>query len=64
MINDKEGLKWLNNRLDGLKPTFRNTKLYKLLKNKLSLAGYWRNLPRGDAKKGYQMGFGKAKGMQ
>ena len=32
----------------------RDSKLYKLLKEELSVQGYWHNKPRGDAAKGYR----------
>ena len=32
----------------------RDSKLYKLLKQELSMQGYWHNKPRGDAAKGYR----------
>ena len=31
------------------------TKLFKLLKTELSVLGYWRNKPRGDSAKGYEV---------
>ena len=42
--------KILENELKTLK---RRTKLFQILKRELTKQGYWRNLPRGDAKKGY-----------
>ena len=50
---------WIRETIN--KPTFRRSKLYKLLKNELSKHNYWRNQPRGDAWKGYKLGYGKAK---
>ena len=34
-------------------------KIYKVLKQELTSLGYWRVKGRGDAKKGYQLGWGK-----
>ena len=41
----------LRNDLQSLK---RDSKLYKLLKQELSMQDYWHNKPRGDAAKGYK----------
>lgn len=63
-MTDKEGLIWLEQRLNDKTSNFRNTKLYKLLKLKLSKEGYWRNLPKGNAKKGYLAMKSKLEAMQ
>jgi len=38
----------------------RRTKLFKILKEELTLQGYWKNLPRGNPRKGFDSGWGKA----
>ena len=53
MITDKQGLEWLSKKLDNPGKGFRNTGLYRMLKNKLGLMGYWKNKERGNARKGY-----------
>ena len=50
-----ELLKQLENELSNISPNFRHTKLYKLLHEKLSYLGYWKNKPRGNPKKGFQV---------
>ena len=39
----------------------RQTKLWVILKDELTALGHWRNLPRGDSRKGYAKGWGKNK---
>lgn len=61
MITDKEGMEWLRGRLERVDvATFKNTELYRLLKKRLSKIGYWKRLPRGNPKKGYQAMIEKA----
>lgn len=33
--------------------------LYKILRDELSILGYWKVKERGDVRKGYEKGFGK-----
>ena len=47
-------LKQLEIELSNITPEFRYTQLYKLLKTKLSIAGYWKAKQRGNASKGYK----------
>ncbi len=35
------------------------TQFYKILKEELTALGHWKNKPRGNARKGYEKGFGK-----
>lgn len=42
-----------------LKDLKRWHKLYHVLKAGLTPLGYWRAKPRGDAKKGYSLGWGR-----
>ena len=37
----------------------RHSPLYRVLKEELSKIGYWRQKPRGDSRKGYELGMGK-----
>ena len=60
-ISDIDGLNWLRAKFEMQENSFRNSDLYKLLKKELSKREYWRNKPRGDAKKGYLLGIGKDK---
>jgi len=39
----------------------RHQPFYKVLKEELMARGFWRNRPRGDAKKGFRLGFGRDK---
>ena len=50
---NRELLKQLEIELSNITPDFRHTKLYKLLKDKLSYLGYWKQAPRGNPKKGF-----------
>ncbi len=50
---DNELLKQLENELSNITPDFRHTELYKLLKERLSYLGYWKNKERGDPQKGF-----------
>ena len=52
-MND-ELLKQLEIELTDIKPDFRHTLLYKILKDKLSIAGYWKAKERGNPHKGYK----------
>jgi len=45
---------------DKLSRMNRRTKLFKILKEELTLQGYWKNLPRGNPRKGFDSGWGKA----
>ena len=54
MLSDKEGLEWLENKLKSISPFFYQTETYKLLRDYLSEAGYWRVKSRGNPRKGYQ----------
>ena len=47
-------LKQLENELSNIKPSFRHSRLYKLLKTKLTELGYWRVKGRGNPKAGYK----------
>jgi len=38
----------------------RKQRLYRLLKFELEEKGYWRNKPRGNPKKGFELGYGKS----
>jgi len=49
-ISSRQAYNWLENQLLSLKP---RTKVFNLLKAHLNQHGYWKNKPRGDAKKGY-----------
>lgn len=51
-MND-ELLKQLENELSNITPDFRHSALYKLLKDKLSVLGYWKAKERGNPRKGY-----------
>ncbi len=51
--------------LEELKQSIRNMtrqqKLYKVLRDELSVKGYWHKLPRGNPSKGFDKGWGKNK---
>jgi len=51
-------LEALKEELNHLKP---RTKLFKLLKNELSVLGYWKNRARGNPRKGFECMLGKGK---
>ena len=47
-------LKQLEIELSKTTQDFRHTKLYKILKTKLTELGYWRNRPRGNPAAGFK----------
>lgn len=54
-MTDIEGYKWLEAKLEEAKNgNFGRSKLFELLKRKLSELGYWKNKPRGNPRKGYE----------
>ena len=52
---DKLHLDWLKNKLQMDDNSFRNSETYKLLKQELTIKGYWRAKERGNPKKGYKV---------
>ena len=54
MISDKEGLLWLYAKLNMGDNSFRNSTTYRMLKQELSIKGYWRAKQRGNPRKGFQ----------
>ena len=52
---DSDMLKQLENELTNITPDFRHTLLYKILKDKLTAAGYWKAKQRGNPIKGYKI---------
>ena len=53
MLNN-DMLKQLEYELSNVKPSFRHSKLYKLLKVKLTDLGYWKAKERGNPSKGFK----------
>jgi len=51
---DKTHLDWLKSKLSMDDNSFRNSAVYKLLKQELSIKGYWHNKARGNPSKGYK----------
>lgn len=51
---DKTHLDWLKNKLQMNDNSFRNSEVYKLLKQELTIKGYWKAKERGNPRKGYQ----------
>ena len=54
-MTDQEGLIWLENRLKVINNNFPDTLLYRVLKEYLSVAGYWKQRSRGNPRKGYSV---------
>jgi hypothetical protein len=50
---DLEKLQWEIRAMQRWSP------LYKLLKSELTALGYWKNLPRGNPKEAYKLGWGR-----
>ena len=42
----------------------RHQEIYKVLKEELSILGFWRNRPRGNPLKGFNKGWGKRRSGQ
>jgi len=51
---DKMHLDWLKSKLQMDDNSFRNSAVYKLLKQELSIKGYWQAKQRGNPRKGYK----------
>ena len=55
MLSDKQGLEWLSMKLKTLSDSgFRQSQLYKLLRDELTARNHWKKQPRGNPKKGYR----------
>ena len=51
MITDKQGFEWLEYQLNKAEGSLMRLNIGKLLKNRLSVMGHWKNKARGDGGK-------------